>query len=336
MAPAQLFISYRRDDSAGYARALHEALAQAYSPERVFIDVDDIAAGQRFADVIHQALGASAVLLVLIGPRWAGPRAGAPARVHDADDFVRLELEAGLAQGLHLVPVLLDGTPLPAADDLPPSLRPLLHRQALALRSQGFQADVAQLLAALQARMGPPARAAVPLLPSLPQSMPQSSPNSPPIPPREHASPPRRTVTLGAASLLLAAVAGAGLWWTQRAQGLRPEDWAGDWGAEVTYPWPNAVYGERISLRVEGDTLSGSASFLRVPRVISEVQLHADSLRFTTRTVSEDSVQRWEDLHRYQLQRLSDGQLQVQMQTESQGVVGQPLRFTASLAAPPS
>jgi hypothetical protein len=47
-------------------------------------------------------------------------------------------------------------------------------------------------------------------------------------------------------------------------------------------------------------------------------------------------VQRWEDLHRYQLQRLSDGQLQVQMQTESRGVVGQPLRFTASLAAPPS
>jgi len=319
MAPAQLFISYRRDDSAGYARALHEALAQAYGPERVFIDVDDIAAGQRFADVIHQALGDSAVLLVLIGPRWAGPRAGAPARVHDADDFVRLELEAGLARGLHLVPVLLDGTPLPAAVDLPPSLRPLLERQALALRSQGFQADLAQLLAALQAQMGAPADAA-------------TRPAT--LPPGGRAVPPRRAVALAGAGLLLATVAGAGVWWTQRAQGLRPEDWAGDWQAEVTYPWPNAVYGERISLRVEGDTLSGSASFLRVPRAIGEVQLHADGLRFTTRTVSEDSVQRWEELHRYQLQRLSDGQLQVQVQTESQGVARQALRFTASPAAP--
>ena len=37
----QLFISYRRDDSAGYARALNDRLTLELGGERVFIDVDD-------------------------------------------------------------------------------------------------------------------------------------------------------------------------------------------------------------------------------------------------------------------------------------------------------
>jgi hypothetical protein len=73
----QVFISYRRDDSAGYARALHDALARRFGAARIFIDVDDIAAGQRFAQVIAGAVERAQVLLVLIGPRWPG---GAPRR----------------------------------------------------------------------------------------------------------------------------------------------------------------------------------------------------------------------------------------------------------------
>ncbi len=66
-----------------------------------------------------------------------------------------------------------------------------------------------------------------------------------------------------------------------------------------------------------------------MPRVIGDVALGPDSLRFSTRTTSEDGVDRWEDLHRYRLQRRSDGTLQVEMQTDSRGVAGPVLRFTA-------
>ena len=61
MARAQIFISYRRDDAAGYARAVYDELARHFGAERVFIDVDDISAGQRFGEVIQRAMGASEV-----------------------------------------------------------------------------------------------------------------------------------------------------------------------------------------------------------------------------------------------------------------------------------
>ena len=62
-AGVPLFISYRRDDTAGYARALHDLLAREFGAERVFIDVDDIAAGEPFDQAIARAAGGAAVLL---------------------------------------------------------------------------------------------------------------------------------------------------------------------------------------------------------------------------------------------------------------------------------
>ena len=51
-------------------------LGREFDPERVFIDVDDIGAGQRFDEVIHPALCGSRVLLVLVGRRRLGRRSG--------------------------------------------------------------------------------------------------------------------------------------------------------------------------------------------------------------------------------------------------------------------
>ena len=109
MQQPQIFISYRRDDAAGYARAVNDELVRCFGAERVFIDVDDINAGQPFSEVIQRSVGDSAVLLALIGKRWRGERDGAAPRIFEADDFVRQEVAAGLAKGLRVIPVLLDG-----------------------------------------------------------------------------------------------------------------------------------------------------------------------------------------------------------------------------------
>ena len=42
--PGNVFLSYRRDDSAGYARGLHDRL-KARFPGRVFMDVSEISPG---------------------------------------------------------------------------------------------------------------------------------------------------------------------------------------------------------------------------------------------------------------------------------------------------
>jgi hypothetical protein len=51
-----LFISYRRDDAAGYARAIYDQFVQHFSRERVFMDVDAIEPGLPFDKAIERAV----------------------------------------------------------------------------------------------------------------------------------------------------------------------------------------------------------------------------------------------------------------------------------------
>src|SRR5260221_12041928 len=131
MGQPQIFISYRRDDAAGYARAVYDELSRQFGAERVFIDVDNIDPGQIFDDVIQRAVGESLVLLVLIGKRWRGEREGALARIHEPGDLVRQEVAAALARGMRVIPVLLDETAMPTEAQLPDDLRTLANRNPL-------------------------------------------------------------------------------------------------------------------------------------------------------------------------------------------------------------
>src|SRR5262245_49568065 len=47
-----IFISYRRDDSAGQAGRLYDRLCEHFGKERVFIDVDTIRPGEDFVHVL--------------------------------------------------------------------------------------------------------------------------------------------------------------------------------------------------------------------------------------------------------------------------------------------
>src|ERR1035437_10122186 len=67
------FISYRRDDSAAYARHLFDSLAARFGEQRVFSDQSTIEPGARFPKRIQAATKASGVMLVVIGQRWLEP-----------------------------------------------------------------------------------------------------------------------------------------------------------------------------------------------------------------------------------------------------------------------
>src|SRR5215831_683400 len=66
----RIFISYRREDSAGSAGRLHDTLVKQFGPDHVFRDVADIYAGDDFRQAIEREIGQSDVVLVVIGPRW--------------------------------------------------------------------------------------------------------------------------------------------------------------------------------------------------------------------------------------------------------------------------
>jgi hypothetical protein len=137
-----IFISYSRDDSRDAAGRLVDCVAQTFPRGQLFMDIDTIEPGLDFLEVINARLADCDVLLAVIGPGWADSRGEDGARrLDDPDDFVRLELEAALARGIRVVPVLVDGAPLPKSDSLPEGLRPLLRRNAVRLAHERFGAE---------------------------------------------------------------------------------------------------------------------------------------------------------------------------------------------------
>jgi parallel beta-helix repeat protein len=156
-----IFISYRREETAGQAGRLYDRLSGQFGADRVFMDVDSVAFGLDFIQAVTEAVAGCDVLLALIGRQWTDVADGrGRRRIDDPDDFVRVEIEAALARDIRVVPVLVEGAVLPQAGDLPPELRPLVRRQALALTHAGFGAEVSRLIAAIDQVLGggpPPA-----------------------------------------------------------------------------------------------------------------------------------------------------------------------------------
>lgn len=124
-AGRSLLLSYRRADAAGTTGRIYDRLAARYGRPSVFMDVDSIPIGRDFREHIRRSLIECGVVLVVIGPRWAGPRGAARARIFDADDPVRVEVETALTHGVRVLPILVEGAMMPSASALPESLRPL-------------------------------------------------------------------------------------------------------------------------------------------------------------------------------------------------------------------
>lgn len=147
---AGVFISYRREDAAGHVGRLYDALVAHLGRGAVFMDIDHIEPGQDFTDVLHRAVSACQVVLVVIGPRWlAAEDANGHRRLDDPSDFVRLEVAEALQRSTRVIPVLVHGARMPDASALPEPLKPLALRQALELRDQGWREGIANLMAAI-------------------------------------------------------------------------------------------------------------------------------------------------------------------------------------------
>jgi len=149
-----IFISYRRDDSGSMARRLYELLCARFGPASVFIDVETIEAGSDFAEVIDAKVGFCDGFVAVIGKTWmTAVDAAGRRRLDDPKDWVRLEIASALARGVKVIPVLVDGAPMPSARDLPEPLAALARHQALELRTTRLEQDAERLGAALE-RLG--------------------------------------------------------------------------------------------------------------------------------------------------------------------------------------
>src|ERR1041384_125726 len=150
-------ISYRRQDSSPVAGRLYDRLQAEFGKGSVFMDFDSIPYGVDFREHIKQTLKRAKVVVAIIGPEWSGGKDLANRRIDDPTDFVRLEVASALENGIPIIPVLINNTPMPEAKNLPPELEGLAFRKGLALDTGiDFHHHADRLIAGIHRVIDPP------------------------------------------------------------------------------------------------------------------------------------------------------------------------------------
>src|SRR5215510_1409512 len=140
-------ISYRRADSQDIAGRIADHLRHRLGASEVFLDTGSIPAGADFRHTIQEALRRRGVLIAIVGPEWMAARQGAPERINDPDDPVRLEIATALDEGLPIIPVLVSGASMPSANELPDDIKDFAYRNALSVdRGRYFHRDADELV----------------------------------------------------------------------------------------------------------------------------------------------------------------------------------------------
>jgi TIR domain len=146
-----VFISYRREDSSGSARGIFDRLARGLGRKNIFFDVDSIAPGIDFVELLTERVSICDALLAVIGAEWiSSVDRNNRRRIDNPHDFVRIEIEAALTRGVRVIPVLVDGAAMPAPEDLPESIRKLVRLQGIEISHTRFDADVRRLTRTLR------------------------------------------------------------------------------------------------------------------------------------------------------------------------------------------
>lgn len=308
---ARIFLSYRRDDSAGFAGRLADAIESEFGADSVFRDVDDIRPGEDFIHAIESHLQQVGVVLVMIGPRWLDAGADGRRRLDDANDFVRQEIQAALESGKPLIPLLVGGARMPDEADLPAAIAGLSRRQAVVLSDSNWRGDVEKLVASLSKLLPDDAVA-------------------------DHTR--RWMLGLGGAVVGLAALAWAIQAWQSPPIDVPPapiHDIAGRWAAQVKYDWGDQ-HDEVFEFEYRGDSLHGTATYQTGRLSIEQAELKGDWLSFTTRSqemLGSDTP--WKEVtHRYTGEVTPEG---IRFTLESGGgySIHPPITFIARRAPAP-
>src|SRR4051795_3913161 len=190
-------ISYRRQDSSPVAGRLYDRLQAEFGKGSVFMDFDSIPYGVDFREHIKQTLERAKVVVAIIGPEWSGGQDLSSRRIDDPTDFVRLEVASALENGIPIIPVLINNTPMPEAKSLPPELEGLAFRNGLALDTGiDFHHHADRLIAGIHRVVDPPKPA-------------EPAPPAPPPPSAALAA--QKSSKLLPVSILIAVVAWAGI-----------------------------------------------------------------------------------------------------------------------------
>lgn len=150
---AEIFLSYRRQDSSSATGRLADRLEEHFGGGRVFRDHESINPGEDFTEAIRRAVSTSTVMLAIIGPDWLTAQGSdGQRRLDQPGDFVRQEIETALQARVPVIPVLVEGAPMPSRESLPKSIGELWRINAVELSESRWHFDTDMLIRTLQTR----------------------------------------------------------------------------------------------------------------------------------------------------------------------------------------
>jgi len=118
----RVLISYRRSDSLDATGRIYDWLRLHFNRTGMFFrDIDDMPLASDFADVLETAIANCTIVIVIIGSRWL-EELHRRQTLGRADHLV-MEIEIARRLGKTVLPVMLNGTRMPNAEDLPDSLQ---------------------------------------------------------------------------------------------------------------------------------------------------------------------------------------------------------------------
>jgi hypothetical protein len=141
----KVFISYWREDGADAAGRIRDSLVQSRRVTRddICMDVTTSLPSADFMQAIETAISQCTAMIVVISPSWL-------TQVNSPDtSYVRLEAETALRHNISVIPVLVGGSQMPSAEQLPESLRSLTRRTARPVHAESFDADMDRVRKAL-------------------------------------------------------------------------------------------------------------------------------------------------------------------------------------------
>jgi hypothetical protein len=147
---ADIFISYRRNDSAVAAGRLNADLVDHFGMARVFMDLHGIAPSSEWRPAIDRAIEKCKVAVIVIGPNFLAKDGAGNSRLLCDDDVVRHEIEQLLLARKSILPVLVDGAQLPSTEILPEEFRPLLNYQSPSINNSNWADVMNSMISAIE------------------------------------------------------------------------------------------------------------------------------------------------------------------------------------------
>lgn len=151
----KIFISYEREDAAGWAGSIYQRLKDSYGPTIVFKDEEETRTGTDWPPRLARLVKMCNALVLIIGPGWTDSRI--ITKLNDETNWVHKEIVTAIDAHRPIFPVVIEGASVPT-QGIPNKISQALNRHHFRFRrnSNLWPDDIERLCKDIEKEAGVP------------------------------------------------------------------------------------------------------------------------------------------------------------------------------------